>query len=644
MEKQRNGGQILFLAFQWVHGGIVVNRRKKEIYLDLIVSDDEAVLAKNGLTALRQGRILRLSSQASEQGAVLTYSDLVQLLSTSLSTIKRDLRELKQAGFLVPIYRRRGRRILALLIPAILFLLFSSRARAQISSTYGSVGFDYEYENQRSEDTSTSRHRFFQQYNLGIDGRILDPRLATFFLSGAFNSSFFGEQNTRATSFTGSLSLLQGAPYGLTLRGGRTFASGGVDTEGSTLGANLRITFPDLPQIFMDFDRVTIESRGDSRSDTSITTGRLRFSHRFWKTMLDGEVGVQNFSDAINDRSQDRYFARLNNTVAWSPTTTLRSVNDGFLQGNQLILGTSYSIENRPDPTLSRSASFSYRSSKTGEDQNHSLSLSGALSKTYFPYPWLQANAFTSAIAQKSFGSEDPAGVAWSGGSSTVISYFRPVSILADYALAVSYQTDIGTTSTTQQAHLGAVSRTLDPLRLSGDYYFGYQTGLTSGARQFVVGRADATLTPQLSLRAVADFLHESLRSSALGDLSTTRSVANIGGGASYRPFFNLTLDASGNLEWTNSPNASGTLMRADMRISYHIPITGTPTLNINGIWERGTVTDDSRLEVRSRLDYRFGQATISLEHRFERQSVSGSTGLLNSIRLNFVRPFRIAF
>jgi len=100
----------------------------------------------------------------------------------------------------------------------------------------------------------------------------------------------------------------------------------------------------------------------------------------------------------------------------------------------------------------------------------------------------------------------------------------------------------------------------------------------------------------------------------------------------------------NGNLRWSRSPDSSDTLMRADLRISYLIPVPGTPSLNINGIWERGTLNDDSRLEVRSRLDYRFGQATISLEHRFETRDTSGSAGLTNSIHLKFARPFRISF
>jgi len=645
MDEQSSAGQILFSAYRRTETGRLSNLHKKEIRLDLIAPEDDAILAQEGLTELRQVRILRLSSRAVEQGAFLTYDDLVHLLSTSLSTVRRDVRALQRRGLSVPVYRRRGRRTGILVISIFLASLFSSQAQAQLSGVFGSVGFDYEYETQKSESASTSRQLFLHQYNLGVDGRILDPRLAIFSLSSSFSSSLLGQENSRASSFSGTLSLLQAAPYGLTLRAGRSFGSGGSDTEGSTIGANLRITKPDWPQGSIDFDRTTVESRGDSRTDTSITTGGARFSHRLWSTMFDGELGFQSVADQIADRVQDRYFGRLNGTRAWSPTTTLRSVNDAFLQGNQLGLGSSYSLENRPDPTLSRTLGISYRSNRAGDETDNSLNMTGAISKTFVPYAWLQANTFTSAVAQKTFGAEDNSvGFAWSGGSSTVVSYFQPATLLTDYALAVSYQSEPGRPSTTQQAHLGAISRTLEPLRLSGDYYFGYQTGLTRGTRQFIVGRAETILTPGFSMRSFADFLTENTTSSDSDGSSNENTVANIGAGASYRPLFNLNLDLAGSVQQNFSRENSGTNMRLNLLVGYLIPISGTPTLDINGTWERSTVADDSRLEVRSRLNYRLGQATMALEYRFERRTTLNSSGLTNVIRLTFTRPFRISF
>ncbi|MFQ5849889.1 MAG: DUF1670 domain-containing protein [Candidatus Binatia bacterium] len=83
--------------------------RKKRVFLSLISEKDDEILEKEGLASLRQARILRLSREALEQGALLAYNDLTNLLLTSLSTVKRDLRVLRKEGFPVPIYRKRQR-------------------------------------------------------------------------------------------------------------------------------------------------------------------------------------------------------------------------------------------------------------------------------------------------------------------------------------------------------------------------------------------------------------------------------------------------------------------------------------------------------------------------------------------------------
>jgi Protein of unknown function (DUF1670) len=84
---------------------------KTRVLLRLTLDADEDTLAAKGLAALRQERIFRLCTDACRQGALLGYEDLASLLSTSLSTIKRDLRLLKKQRVIVPIYRRRQRRL-----------------------------------------------------------------------------------------------------------------------------------------------------------------------------------------------------------------------------------------------------------------------------------------------------------------------------------------------------------------------------------------------------------------------------------------------------------------------------------------------------------------------------------------------------
>ena len=61
-------------------------------------NSDLEVLANFGLAGLRRHRIARLSKQAYDQGALLSYEDLAMLLTTSPATVKRDVASLRHQG------------------------------------------------------------------------------------------------------------------------------------------------------------------------------------------------------------------------------------------------------------------------------------------------------------------------------------------------------------------------------------------------------------------------------------------------------------------------------------------------------------------------------------------------------------------
>jgi len=63
--------------------------------------DDVAVKVREGAEGLRQGRILRVTEEALEQGGVLTHEDLARALGVDVRTIRRDTRVLKAAGHAV---------------------------------------------------------------------------------------------------------------------------------------------------------------------------------------------------------------------------------------------------------------------------------------------------------------------------------------------------------------------------------------------------------------------------------------------------------------------------------------------------------------------------------------------------------------
>ncbi len=62
------------------------------------ISTDFEVLADYGLAGMRRHRIERLTRQAYDQGALLTYEDLALLLTTSPATVKRDVFFLRKDG------------------------------------------------------------------------------------------------------------------------------------------------------------------------------------------------------------------------------------------------------------------------------------------------------------------------------------------------------------------------------------------------------------------------------------------------------------------------------------------------------------------------------------------------------------------
>lgn len=73
--------------------------RKVTVRLRLIdFNSDLEALATYGLAGLRRHRLARLTRQAYDQGALLSYEDLAILLTTSPATVKRDVYYLRQQG------------------------------------------------------------------------------------------------------------------------------------------------------------------------------------------------------------------------------------------------------------------------------------------------------------------------------------------------------------------------------------------------------------------------------------------------------------------------------------------------------------------------------------------------------------------
>ncbi|RME66645.1 MAG: DUF1670 domain-containing protein [Nitrospirae bacterium] len=88
-----------------MHYGTIeyITAEGKKIELTLVHEDDEEVLLRDGVTALRRVRLVRLCHEARTQGVSLSINELAELLVTSRSTVYRDLMALKSMGIEVPL-------------------------------------------------------------------------------------------------------------------------------------------------------------------------------------------------------------------------------------------------------------------------------------------------------------------------------------------------------------------------------------------------------------------------------------------------------------------------------------------------------------------------------------------------------------
>ena len=76
--------------------------RKVTVKLTLLdLNTDLQVLAESGLAGLRRHRLLRLTREAHDQQASLSYEDLAVLLTTSPATVRRDAQALRRQGFFI---------------------------------------------------------------------------------------------------------------------------------------------------------------------------------------------------------------------------------------------------------------------------------------------------------------------------------------------------------------------------------------------------------------------------------------------------------------------------------------------------------------------------------------------------------------
>ncbi len=102
-DQKSETGQLTYLAVSVDSpaGRRIEECRRVPVALTLAGPDDLAALT-SGTAALRQARLARMTEEAYEQGGLLTHEDLALLLCSSLATVKRDVKALRQRDISIP--------------------------------------------------------------------------------------------------------------------------------------------------------------------------------------------------------------------------------------------------------------------------------------------------------------------------------------------------------------------------------------------------------------------------------------------------------------------------------------------------------------------------------------------------------------
>jgi hypothetical protein len=100
----RGDSQIIYHAVS-IHeppGKPIDRLRLVPVALTMSHPEDAAILREQGVPGLRKHKLLRFANEAYDQGGLLIQEDLALLLTTSIRTIQRDMREMRQQGIVVP--------------------------------------------------------------------------------------------------------------------------------------------------------------------------------------------------------------------------------------------------------------------------------------------------------------------------------------------------------------------------------------------------------------------------------------------------------------------------------------------------------------------------------------------------------------
>ena len=554
-------------------------------------------------------------------------------------------------------------------------LLLSSPVAGQIQ-VIGNFGAGANRTSSRQGETVLTNTTHRGRISLSMDGKILDPRLATFHLSGGFapvkqNANFENELHDSRSFFVNSnFSVLPKTRYPLDLRIAKNYLSSSTSTDVLSLGAIWRVTRVNWPSLSIDFSRSSVQSKGRINNESTFTTSTLRISRRRDKLQWDGQFGLQNTSMKSTDFSRLRNFGRMNASTNLNPNTHLRLGGDYFLEDERRSAGVNLAITNRPNQDLNRGFTLSVRRSSSpvarlttlspdtdfipdlerediGERRQPETALdaTGIFSQTFHPSETFMVRPFSQAFLSRRSSrviAGDSTRFLWSVGSSVSSGL-----LAAGYALGLSFADDemiSGSLGTTQQFNAGISGRFLRSYDIKLDYIFTQENTKTHRNRQQAGLSIRGQLRPSLQVQGQVVFFDDDALILTAGGLNQIRQkILTFEGSVNYRGFRELSAYLFVSRQRIDQPTASGWVTRVGGSVEYRIG----RRLSVGSDVVRETDTTRNqfgRNEIGTKVVYRLGQTTINLEHRFEYLSRQGFPRRIGSFAITIERPFALYF
>ncbi|MFA5353251.1 MAG: hypothetical protein WC291_03400 [Thermodesulfovibrionales bacterium] len=514
---------------------------------------------------------------------------------------------------------------------------------------YGTVDLTYEREwgNDRPEATQI----FTQDYELGVRGFVVDPRLVSFDVAGMFNQSTVTDRSSLTLKgFRANATFLQQLPQA----GGKVLKYLPhpiqlrlTDYTGSysykNYGVSLWYTFPDeflfykkkdvgsnknfhVPRLYFDYDKYTYENRG-ARVSTDFYSLRAamngeHYDYRFLYELEKGSGDIQIKRQSIEFLPVYRFFdEKTRRSLDIFNSLRFDKINDTKYT-NILVLPRLYMPMGKDTAQLVGNFNYSSISASKDSTESYGTSVAASYGKVFSPR---LTNTVTAAAG---FGKSDKDYTSFARLNDTALADIsRTLAVSGSVALG---QSDKGT----EYGAEGYIyTKTL--VRTMAGYSF---TSLPQDDSREVAHRFYLTATGPLLKTASFDVTAQYI----VRDVSDTIS-----------PFRDDLLYTSANLYWyfwktsfTMGGSYSYTLSRTDHRSSNSFTslyanasryLTPRTYLNLYTTWQQDN-NDVKRFEFRPGLIWRRGLTYLDLEYDYRWTSSSDEPSEDHRLVVHFVR------